>query len=478
MKKLIVILSIFFFISSASLLAQLEAIEKMLYDNAMSYASVSFTLMDSHSSEIISEYNSDALLTPASTLKLVTTAAAFEYLGGDFTFETAIYYSGEIDSIGVLHGDIIIKGGGDPTLGATDFSTFYGDFISKWTTSIQNFGIKAVLGRVIADDSYFDYLPISDKWIWEDIGNYFGAGVYGLMAYDNSYRIYFRTGGEGTKPSIVRIEPKEYEISLDNMLTASGTSDKGYIYTAPYSKSGWISGTIPTNRSSFSIKGAITDPPLLIARQLDRSLRAAGINITEAASTSRLTPINTYKQTFITKTVSPPLKEIIYILNRKSVNLYAETVVKTLGKIVKGSGSYTAGLEVISDFLEEFIGIDYDEFRIYDGSGLSPVNRISSRVLAGVLCYMTHSDCADDYLRSLSVPGEIGTLQNTFTNTKLRGILKAKSGTLNAVKSYAGHILSDKGRDLTFCIIVNNFSGNSSHIINLIKDLLIECSID
>ena len=138
-------------------------------------------------------------------LSLLTSAAALELLGPGYCFKTQLGYTGNLNkSTGLLTGDIVIKGGGDPALGSQYFKDHYRNFLTDWITTIKKLGIKKIEGRIIADDTRYDNQPVPPKWIWEDIGNYYGAGTYGLSVFDNMFEIHFRTYGEGSIPEITR----------------------------------------------------------------------------------------------------------------------------------------------------------------------------------------------------------------------------------------------------------------------------------
>ena len=189
----------------------------------MIHASVSLCIKDADNGEIITEYNSDKSLIPASVMKLITSGVALELLGPQYTFKTIIGYTGSLNKrTGRLSGNIVIKGGGDPALGSEYFRDHYQDFIDRWVSEIKKTGIKRVDGRVITDDSYYDFLPVPAKWQWEDIGNYYGAGVYGLSVFDNTVEIHLQTSSESIPVSNYRYSPGEYRYDFENRLIASG----------------------------------------------------------------------------------------------------------------------------------------------------------------------------------------------------------------------------------------------------------------
>jgi serine-type D-Ala-D-Ala carboxypeptidase/endopeptidase (penicillin-binding protein 4) len=464
----------FSFFLSLPLLAQQKFTETLVLDSAMIHASISLCVADAENGAVLTEYNSEKSLIPASIMKIITSAAALELLGPDHLFKTSVGYTGKLDiRTGQLNGDIIISGEGDPSLGSKFFSDHYQDFTNSWTDGIRKAGIKEIHGRVITDDSYFDYQPLPEKWLWEDIGNYYGAGVYGLSVFDNQYEIHLTTGTDGTVARIGEVVPEECRCELANYLIASGSADKGFVFSSPYNDSGWISGTVPAGREDIVLKASITDPPKLIAKILTTKLRAEGTKVTGEPSTMRI--VKNYKQTgitVVTETISPSLKEFIAILNRESINLYAEHLAKELGKRYGNGGSTSEGVKVVLGFLRN-AGIDTDGMFIEDGSGLSPLNSINSREMVRLLVYLKNNASSFPYFsESLPYPGGDGTLKSYFTDPVFDSRLRAKTGSMTRVRSLAGYLKTSSGRDMAFTIIINNFSGPSRHIQYLIEDFL------
>lgn len=449
-------------------------IRKFLSDSSLTNALVSLTIIDSHTGGIVASWNSKKVLTGASVTKLLTTAAALELLGPDYRFKTSVGYTGEFSGKnGVLNGDLVISGGGDPSLGSERFPQYYKDIFEIWTIAVKDYGIRKIRGRVLTDDTRYDYEPVPGGWVWEDIGNYYGAGVYGLSLYDNTLKIIFRTSGEGTVPVIIGTDPPETGINYVNFLTASGNSDQGYVFTAPYSSRGWISGSIPVNRNNFELKASIPDPPLLAANLLTEKLIKGGVKISGKPSTFRLDKIS--GKIFLipeSEIESPPLREIIKVLNSESVNLYAEHLLKEMGLVVMGKGTAEAGIEAIKEFLGR-AGIDCAGLSLTDGSGLSPGNLLNSEILAKLLLYMKeHSRNYDIFFSSLPAAGKEGTLKNAFRDTLFDGRLRAKSGSMTRVKSFAGYLTTSSGMEMIFSIIINGYTGTQAAVTARIEETL------
>jgi serine-type D-Ala-D-Ala carboxypeptidase/endopeptidase (penicillin-binding protein 4) len=465
-----------FLILSQLLSGQEKALELLLADSAMANSSLSFCVLNLSNAETVTEYNSGKSLVPGSVLKLFTSAAALELLGPQYRFTTKIGYTGILNiKAGRLDGNIIINGSGDPALGSEYFKYYYRNFLTDWVTEIKKLGIKKISGRIITDDSRYDYQPVPAKWLWEDAGNYYGAGAYGLSVFDNTIEIHFRTSGDGSIPVITRFSPEVCRFELSNKLTASGYTDKGYVFRAPYSNYGWIEGTIPVNRDDFVLKASVSDPPLLLAEIIDNMLDSMGVDVTDSPSTTRIeSGLSVEEITGIAEVVSPPLKEIIEILNHESVNLYAEHLVKEMGKVFRNSGTTTAGIDVLSRFMKD-TGINISGLFLEDGSGLSPLDAITSRGLSELLVYMRkNAKYSDDFYYSLAEAGKEGTLKSYFREPVFDNRMRAKSGSLTRVRSYAGYLTTASGKELAFCIIINNFSGPSQRIIKGIEEILKE----
>jgi len=457
------------------LFPQAKAFESFVSDSVMKHGFVSFHIIDSENGTTLFDHNSGKNLVPASVMKLVTTAAAIELLGPDHTFTTAIGYNGHLNRrSGVLKGNIIVKGGGDPALGSQEFGDFYAGFEGKLAGEILKTGIRKIKGRVVTDDSYFDYQPVPGKWLWEDIGNYYGAGAYGVSVYDNTCRIHFRTSSGGSDHSVTGIFPEEYRPELNDMLMVSGTTDEGYVYAAPYSAWGWMAGSIPSGQEDFVLKASITDPPLVMAAIINKRLKDSGIKITGEPSTVRYEPGSADGFTVISEIISPSLKEIIEVLNHESVNLYAEHLVKEIGKRFKNSGSTDSGIVVIDEFLAGQ-GITTGALFMEDGSGLSPKNSVNARTMTDLLVYMKNeSRHAEEFVNSLPAAAKEGTLRNHFRDPVFETRMRAKSGSMTRVRGYAGYLQSVSGKELVFCIIVNNFTGRSGIIVRHIENILAE----
>ena len=254
-----------------------------------------------------------------------------------------------------------------------------------------------------------------------------------------------------------------------------GSGDKGFIYAAPWQNEHQLEGTIPAGVKEFSIKGALPDPALFAAQKLNEELQNAGIPVTGFAATVR-TYENKNQRQLIHTTDSPPLKDIIYILNKKSNNLYAEQMLKIIGKKVNNDGSLKSGIKAVEDWLESEY-INTDGIFIYDGSGLALIDRLSTKFLVELLITMKNSSVFEPFYHSLPIAGDsgdIGTLSNMCRNTRAANNLRAKTGSHVRIRALSGYVNSRSGQMICFSMIANDYTGSSRPINRLHEKVMVE----
>src|ERR1051325_6365938 len=260
-------------------------------DTDLSHASWGVCVMDAKKDSVILEYNSNLALVPASTHKIITTAAALGILKWDFKYETSLEYDGTLDTIkGILHGNLYIKGSGDPTLESETFKK-KSDTIpltDQWAKILSDKKIKKIEGGIIGDATAFEDETVPYGWIWGDMGNYYGAGASGLNFKDNKFSLYFKSGKKnGDSTFITQISPEIPNMKVLNYVRTKGYSDNAYIYGSPYSLIRYVKGTIPLNKTEYEVEGSVPDPALFCAQSLDSSLRKTGVSIGKKSTVLR-----------------------------------------------------------------------------------------------------------------------------------------------------------------------------------------------
>jgi D-alanyl-D-alanine carboxypeptidase/D-alanyl-D-alanine-endopeptidase (penicillin-binding protein 4) len=470
---------IFFFISAIILnincASQIKSCSDILVEftghNSLKNASISIYAENLSKNKIILEHNSTQSLVPASVFKIIPTAIALELFGNEHKFKTELAYSGEILSDGTLNGDIYIIGYGDPCLGSENFSNYYnnGKLLEQWVLEISKLGIKNINGNIISDASYFGEIQIPNKWIWEDIANYYGHQGSTLNYFDNLYKLHFLTGAtDGSETLIKNIEPNDLEINFINEVKSSTSSgDEAYIYLGDNNSERIVRGTLPCKRTNYIIKGSLPSPELYLAKTLKKYLNNNKINIS-GEYTAIYKSDNKRKNVFHT-VFSPTLYEIVTQTNIKSNNLYAEVLSLHIAK--KTDKSYK---NAVIDFLKSK-NIDADGLNIEDASGLSHFNTANSKQIVLLLKYLKQTSSQRRYFfNSLPISG---INSESFSNTdKLKNKIHAKSGSMTRVRAYAGYMYTNSGDEIVFCFIVNNYNCKDYQMKKLYDDFFYKIS--
>ena len=438
------------------------------YKNAF----VGVQIEDAATGEVLFSYNGEKLMIPASTLKLVTSAAALEILGANYRFKTKIGFSGKIINNN-LDGNLIVVGGGDPALGSEYFQNEYENphFMDVWAQKIKAVGITEVNGNLVIDCSLYDTEKIPPTWVWEDMGNYYGAGASALTVYDNLFRISFsspKTAGQPTE--IISIYPEIQGLEIANSVLSSDiNSDLAYVFGSPLDNRREITGTVPKNRNSFTIKAAVPKPEELLAKEFIAHLANAGIFIKGEVKFEKINS-DRFQSVYIQE--SPTLAEIVKEVNHKSINLFAEHLVKQIAAEKTGLGSRKKGIEIIREYWKSK-GIDSDFF-MEDGSGLSHFNAISPAYLTSLLNYM-YKTSENRNIFYASLPGAgTGTLSGFNSKNFPQESLKAKSGSMSRVRCFAGYLHTDSGKTLSFSFMFNHFDVSPSKLNSTIEKLWLD----
>ena len=450
------------------LLFAAKPVEKFVQSPLLANANISLLVKDLKTNKTLCQYRPENLVTPASTMKLVTTATILELFGPDFRFETRLEVDGTISPDSTLKGNLYIVGGGDPTLGSEKLGEK--NFLHKWVQAIKQAGINKITGRILTDETIFETQVLNPKWTWEDIGNYYAPGIHGISYMDNTYRMVFRSGAIGTTPDILRVEPEIAGLKMENHLQSTSTDrDKAYFYGAPYALDRSVYGEIPAYKAEFTVKGDIPNPAQLLSLHLHNRLAESGIKINDSDTVQSVSA----NRKLIYKYLSPALKDIITETNVKSNNHFAEYLFKYISIKNNSVGSTSQSLYFIHNYWKT-LGLPMNQLYQYDGCGLTPADAVSANFFVDLLRYMkTKSSYSTEFYNSLPVSGGRGTLSDLLVNTKLEGKVHAKSGTIDNVKCYAGYI-ELKNKTLVFAIMVNYPNGTTHEVLKAMEKFLLE----
>ncbi|MHC1707029.1 MAG: D-alanyl-D-alanine carboxypeptidase/D-alanyl-D-alanine-endopeptidase [Bacteroidales bacterium] len=426
----------------------------------------------------IAGIHSDELLIPASAIKIAVTYPAWKLLKPDFRFATIIEYDGDIHD-SVLHGNLYIRGGGDPTLGSDRFPNTSEERIFKEILELlKQKGIKEISGGLISDADFFDDRLIPGGWIWDDIGNYYGCGVSGLNFHENLFSVTFQPGkNPGDPAKLLRIEPAVGDLIIDNeVVTGLPESGDGVIiYGAPYDNHRVLTGTVPAGKTDFTVKGSVPDPALNMINQFYKYLALNNIIVKFHATTNKILRKQgnqpSRSRVILGTLYSPDLIDIIKMTHEKSINMFADALLKMIGKQAAKDGSYNSGIAVVMSFWES-MGIDVTNLMLSDGSGLSPLNRVSPSALSHMFRIIARDTESAPFLKSLNLAGETGDLQSMFSSGPCKNRLRGKSGYMKTVRAYAGIVSGESGEDLSYSIIINHSGADSPGIKKEVKKIL------
>ncbi len=447
-------------------------IEGWKADKDLKSATLSFCVIDTKTGEVIAELNSHQYVIPASTQKVITTGAALGTLGAGYRYSTKIYHTGTFSKeTGIINGDIIIYGTGDPTLQSENFTKDTNQVTDKWAQVLKEKGVKEIKGKIIGDASFFDR-SIPGNWIWADINNYFGVAPCGLSYNDNKFKIIYTSKEAGSKATVEKTIPAYCNgtICINSNVIAKGTEDDAFVFGDPFSYTKEVAGKIPPNKSNFEVEAALPDPALLCAEKFSNSLAKVGIKYNAKAIESNYKrPDSTITKQLLHSHWSPSLDRIIFFTNLKSNNHYCETILRSVGR-----GSMYLGIDAVKAYWQKK-GLDVNELFMVDGSGLSRANTVTTNFQASLLNKIYNdSSLYKIFNASLPVAGKSGSMSNIGKGKLIENNMRAKTGYINRARGYCGYVRSKSGKDLAFSVLFNNYNCSAKDAKVKIEKFLVE----
>lgn len=406
-------------------------------------------------------WNPGKALIPASNLKLYSTAAAFYYLGPEYRFSTYLFATGD-QAGNALEGDLVLYGTGDPTISGRLLDRAEVVYEAFADTLLAR-GITEIHGDLLGDGSYFDAAWIGQAWEDDDRLRWYAAPVGALNFAENIITLVVRPGPFG-KPARIETHPATVGLKLENRVRTapSGRNRLTIRHEGPYLV---VEGQVRSGSSGLRRRVPVADPANYAAAALRGALEARGIRVTGATKvvTEATESIRTGARPaegagrdarLLAVHLSPSLSEIAAITNHVSHNLYAEALLKAVGRVARGEGSAGSGAEAVGEMLVAEAGLAPDDVRIADGSGLSRLNRLSARGTIRLLDYMTRSGSWDSFYHSLPQAATPRGLRR-MEGTPAAGNLRAKTGTIRGVSALSGYVTSAGGERLAFSILGN-----------------------
>jgi serine-type D-Ala-D-Ala carboxypeptidase/endopeptidase (penicillin-binding protein 4) len=457
-------------------------ISEVLAKPELSSAMVGIKVVSLDNGRVLFEENAAKLLRPASNMKLYTVAAALDRLSPDYRFSTSIYANTRPDASGVVHGNLIIYGRGDPSLAARFNNGDYFKGINDLADRIVAAGVKRVEGDLVGDESYFVGPKYGSGWNWEDLTWYYGAEITPLTANDNALDLFVKPGAAIGQPALVTTGPPDPLLTIVNKVTTSAKGSRRdiSIHRGLGENTITITGSIPLEDRGYTGGIGISHPGLLFVYMLRSSLAQKGVTITGASRVSGATvnpapitgvPISGTNgsatptfQNEIATMQSPPFSVIAANTLKPSQNLYTELILRTLGKVTPPPATMTnlsptseeLGLEAVRSFLKT-VGLRPEALVLDDGSGLSRNDMITAEASVQLLTFMSKHRYGTVFRDALPVGGVDGTLRNRFKGTPAENNVRAKTGSLSSAASLGGYLTTAGGEKLAFSIMVNNY---------------------
>ncbi len=414
------------------------------------------------------EKNGEKLMMPASSLKVVTLAAAAEKLGWDYQFETKVYVVGTVRG-GALHGDLVVVGSGDPSIDDWDGNATR--LFSDWATQLKAAGISTIEGRIVGDDRAFDEERIGVGWAWDDLPAGFAAGVTALQFNEGNVQLRLGPGDAVGEKAIATLSPDFSGLTLINNLVTGPAESPAVVSRRrlPGSARLELRGSLPLRGRPYSQTASVDNPTFYFVNALRVALIADGVPVTGPAvdvhdvtappEHDTLSPLIVYR--------SSPLSMLATTMMKLSQNQFAEALFKTLG-----GGTSEAARVAERDALQRW-GIDPAASILVDGSGLSRYDYITPEAMVSVLQHIARSDrLSAAYQATLPIAGRDGTLELRLKATAAEGRAFVKTGSMTGVRTAAGYVTTADGRMLAFAIFANNFE-SSSAVINAATDEII-----
>ncbi|MBA3319214.1 MAG: D-alanyl-D-alanine carboxypeptidase/D-alanyl-D-alanine-endopeptidase [Gemmatimonadales bacterium] len=442
-----------------------------------------------HGGKVLYGRNDRRLFTPASNAKLIVTAVASALLPPDFAVRTSLYAAGPVVA-GVLRGDLVLYGRGDPSFsrrcyatdtliaGVCDRDPFAR--LRLMADALKAGGIRQIQGDLIGDGSYFEAASLHPGWELFDLNWWYAAPVSALAFNDNSLDFVWQPGIVVGAPALISLWPDLGDVAFENRTVTVGPGGETDIgdrfFRQPGTAQIWAEGTVALDRPPRTESFAVADPNLFAARALRQALADAGIAVTGTTRSTTDSAIYAAARArpALAETRSRPMRDWIFPILNTSQNLFAEMLLKQLGRRFGAGGSWKEGLAVERRFLIDSVKIDSTEFHLSDGSGLSGENLMSPNAFTRMLRYIRRHPRFATFSPGLPQAGGTGNLRTRFTATPLAGRVRGKTGSIAGVNTLAGYIERPDGKPLTFSIEVNHHAQPSRAVLAAIDSVVLE----
>lgn len=397
--------------------------------------------------------NPDTRLLPASNLKLFTSAAALEMLGGDFRFTTRVLAAERPDSGGTVRGDVVLRGVGDSSLLTQD--------LDDLAAQMAREGVRRITGNILGDGSVFTDGPYGLGWEWDDLSDEEFPQIAGLELNRGDIAVHAAPGGSVGAPVVVTLDPPTGFVPIiSRARTGAAKTPGGFSMQRPWNGSAIVlTGALPLGTASDQ-NIPVMEPPRYAATVFRECLKRHGVAVGGLGFMGQTPPSAT---AVLASHVSVPLAPYLALMNKPSDNLLAESLVRTLGAVKGDGGNYASGYAVETALFQK-LGVDTSAIRLVDGCGVGRRNVVTARAVGQLLLGMHRQADWNVYYDSLPIAGVDGTLRNRLKGTRATGNVHAKTGTLTGVRALSGYVTGGQGDLYAFSLLMNNFPGTARQV--------------
>lgn len=437
-----------------------KEINKLIQDNNFLTANIGLVVKSLKNGETLYSTNENKLFVPASNMKLFTTAAALEILGSKYRFNTSFYVNGEV-SYSTIYGDFVIKGSGDPTFSGRFYNGNIFKALDNWVDSLIDMGITSIRGNIVADDNLFDDNNYGIGWS-RDYESYWYAAPSGALSFNDNCVDIMLFYNKALDSIIVRHTPEIRGINIINEVIPVSPGEASTnidIFREPNSNKIKIFGTFSRTSDTLRTYASVYNPTYFLLNVLKNRIEARGIKVVGYA-----VDIDDYNKSIdydnaihLFSYQSPYLYEIIKVINKGSQNFYAEQLLRGLGIEKRGFGSIENGVNACEEWYS-LVGLNPEHILMYDGSGLSSLNKVTPNQIIKLLEIMYKSKNFPFFFNSLPIAGIDGTLSRRMKNSVAENKIRAKTGFISFARNLSGYAVTMDNEDIAFSILVNNFN--------------------
>ncbi|MGH9458388.1 MAG: D-alanyl-D-alanine carboxypeptidase/D-alanyl-D-alanine endopeptidase [Thermoanaerobaculia bacterium] len=443
-------------------------LQSLFNDPVAARADASLIVQGVESGRVVAARNPNLAVAPASNMKLFTTGAGIRLLGPDFQFVTTVSMQGTVDPIGTLHGDVLVIGRGDPTIGGRFHDGNATAVIERWARELKRAGIKTIGGDLIFQHGYFDEQWVHPTWPKDQLVSWYEAPVSALAMQEGTVMVRVSPTRPGQRCA-VELEPPNTYMTVENTCVTGG--GRGVFLTRKLETNTIIvRGNAPPRLGPTEIFVTVLYPVNYFANVVHETLMREGVQVEGRVLLAGRDPRDEWR---VVTEHTTPISVVNYVINKQSQNFYAEQLLKTIGAEKKGLGSWENGAKAVTEWLVAEVGVDPAEFKMVDGSGMSRFNRASASAFAKLLRYMWETPAREEFVSSMPYAGEDGSrLRRRLNAEPYARSAYAKTGYISGVIGLSGYVRGKSGKMYVFSLLFNDYRTGVWGVYNLQDEIL------